>query len=457
MHGTPSYNAVGPAPTIKVQELHGKPRRRGLRHSLYYFVLDDDRVVHISKYAKLVGKKDNYSYEYEVDLERIKGKKIVMIRASNRSIFCWAETLSAEELVHSEGAAAGNSESLSILNGREFDYLTSDEKKFLENDWRRYYLRMAKEIKRLEGSLGVPITLSDSLRCQLESGADYPLSYLIPYSSKSRKMSLENLGKEMHQVWAALEILDGLRRSGFDVTEANMSFEQGPDRPLFTVASGGHAYSFWYEFDAHPREMCGGRLIHLYASILGAPELRLLTLLREDVGARLSAMLEQEMKARQPALYSFYERAARHIVGGGPARTPPEAAGSPRGELEHPLLAILGSGSARRPRVPLRPDMIVFEDAKSCDDIYERGLEAKLIVELKDRDYEEWEGDVESQIIPYKEIFRPERMVVASVKPVPEGAKARLRSKGIEVVEGVYPGGPGEGALVDAVKEALLK
>ena len=46
-------------------------------------------------------------------------------------------------------------------------------------------------------------------------------------------------------------------------------------------------------------------------------------------------------------------------------------------------------------------------------------------------------------------------MVVASVKPVPEGAKARLRSEGIEVVEGVYPGGPGEGALLDAVKGAL--
>ena len=76
-------------------------------------------------------------------------------------------------------------------------------------------------------------------------------------------------------------------------------------------------------------------------------------------------------------------------------------------------------------------------------------------MELKDRNYEEREGDVDSQIIPYREIFWPERMVVASVRPVPEGARARLRSKGIEVIEGVYPGGPGEGALLDAVKGAL--
>ena len=46
-------------------------------------------------------------------------------------------------------------------------------------------------------------------------------------------------------------------------------------------------------------------------------------------------------------------------------------------------------------------------------------------------------------------------MMVASARPVPEGARARLRSKGIEVIEGVYPPGPGENALLDVVKGSL--
>ena len=36
-----------------------------------------------------------------------------------------------------------------------------------------------------------------------------------------------------------------------------------------------------------------------------------------------------------------------------------------------------------------------------------KGFRAGLIVELKDRDYEEWKGDVDSRIIPYRQIFMP--------------------------------------------------
>jgi hypothetical protein len=79
----------------------------------------------------------------------------------------------------------------------------------------------------------------------------------------------------------------------------------------------------------------------------------------------------------------------------------------------------------------------------------------KLIIECKNLDYEYWAEDVERQIVPYKEILRPEHMVVASLKPVPQDVKKGLRSLGVEVIDRVYPGGAGEERLIEYVKQAL--
>jgi hypothetical protein len=59
------------------------------------------------------------------------------------------------------------------------------------------------------------------------------------------------------------------------------------------------------------------------------------------------------------------------------------------------------------------------------------------------------------QIKPYKEIFQPEHMIVASLKPVPQYVKNELKSWGIEVIDNVYPGGGGEEQLVKYVKQVL--
>ena len=55
---------------------------------------------------------------------------------------------------------------------------------------------------------------------------------------------------------------------------------------------------------------------------------------------------------------------------------------------------------------------------------------------------------MEEQVKPYAETFQPERMVVASLKPVPRHLKERLSSYGVDVIDNVYLGGPGERELV---------
>jgi hypothetical protein len=104
-------------------------------------------------------------------------------------------------------------------------------------------------------------------------------------------------------------------------------------------------------------------------------------------------------------------------------------------------------------RFALRPDM-AFTYAKSAQEFMERPS-MKLIVECKNADYTFWEREVEEQVKPYAEILKPEHMVVASLKPVPRHLKEGLSSYGIDVIDNVYLGGPGERELVAYVKRAL--
>jgi len=104
-------------------------------------------------------------------------------------------------------------------------------------------------------------------------------------------------------------------------------------------------------------------------------------------------------------------------------------------------------------RFALRPDM-AFTYAKSAREFMERPS-IKLIVECKNADYTFWEREVEEQVKPYAEIFQPEHIVVASLKPVPRHLKEGLSSYGVDVIDNVYLGGLGERELVTYVKRAL--
>jgi hypothetical protein len=107
----------------------------------------------------------------------------------------------------------------------------------------------------------------------------------------------------------------------------------------------------------------------------------------------------------------------------------------------------------RAGRLTLRPD-IVFTYAKSPEEFMQRPA-IKLILECKNADYAFWEKDVEGQVKPYAEIFQPEYIAIASLKPVPQYVKEGLSGYGVDVVDNVHPGGPGERELIAYIKRAL--
>jgi hypothetical protein len=150
-------------------------------------------------------------------------------------------------------------------------------------------------------------------------------------------------------------------------------------------------YSLWYEFDLNPHTMCNGMLWHT-----------------SSISPHLKRILSKAMELKNKGLTE---------------------------------------------RLALRPD-IVFTYAKDCNEFMQNPA-IKLIIECKNTDYTYWEKDINRQIKPYVEIFEPEYMLIASLKPVPSYIKRDLQRYSIHVIDNVYPGGLGEQELIAYVKSAL--
>lgn len=457
-----------------VVELHG-----GLsKSSMYFFVIEGDRLVHISRYAtnsrRVAG-----GVEYEVDIGRLVDKQAVEVDAESGGASCRVYVLPAEIVprvskviyrargnplmppevfLDNEAKSKRVAVNLRALNRYRLDYLTPRDAKFLEGPWRRYYLGMLLDIKAYAGLLagsGVAVEFPNLLRCQLASGAYYPLSFLIPYSDRARSKSTEVLTKQIHQAWAALSILGELKRSGIKVEVGGVvDFRQDRYAPLFTVEVKGRRYSFWHEFDLNPRTACGGEIRQRLLEGSGCPALE--ELYR---GAGLDYYMKEDIP--HPIVYQIGIMLTSPDTFMRLFKDPPRSARKygifPINELRALSRMLWREEKQLRgvEHVPLRPDLVVLEGIETCDELCKRGLKTKIVVELKDKPYSYWGGDVERQVTSYVKLFRSARAIVASMREVPDDAKTRLRAIGVEVIDGVYPGGPGEKAFLDAVKGAL--
>lgn len=83
-------------------------------------------------------------------------------------------------------------------------------------------------------------------------------------------------------------------------------------------------------------------------------------------------------------------------------------------------------------RVPIRPDILVckgnFRDAGSLQKV-------DLIIECKNEDFQIWQTELETQVIPYFERYKPANMILASMKPMPSLSKQMLENVGIKAVD----------------------
>lgn len=377
---------------ITLHESHGGLSRSGE----YYFIVEGNRLIHISYYAVFQRRLYEDMVEYTIDLDRLRGKKVVEIRASNSGIFCNAYIYPAEDLPLKYDQRREERQPLSYLNDFEFAHLTDGEKRFLQTDWRQYYIPMIEELRMFSATAksinpDFPyVFLTRLIACQIEGQANYPLSFLIPYSEYARGRSLEGLSKEIHQLWVVTRIITELARLKW-LNDIYLNFEQSSYRAIASFYCKDGLCSLWYEFDMNPHTMCKGMLWYRSTS----------DMLRE-----------------------FYERVKVVLI------------------------------RRRLRRIPLRPDIAILRGGESCDELVE-GFKVKMIIECKNQDYEYWSKDINDQVVPYKEIFQPDIVVLVSLKKIPDHIKAWLEKYGIIIVDEVYPKGSGERELLQLIRSII--
>jgi len=468
---------------VKVTESH-----RGLsRHSNYYFVIDGNKLVHISKYATLPPHKDSDRVEYTVDLSNLSGKTIIEIMSSNSGIYCDVEEYPAEDLGLDYSSRRRARRPLSYLNNFDLSHLGPEEREFLSRDWKQYYMPMIEQLRDFldlvkNKKLNLPNKVSDVyidlpslIDCQIKSYVNYPLSFLIPYSLNARKKSLEGLTREIHQIWVATRIimeinnrniLRSLTLSSSDFL--SLDFKQGSSYPIATFNCGHDTCSIWYEFDLNINTMCDGMLIDAVVVKTSSIELPDNTYTSESTRQIESDLLKKYVKEifendvpwAQALEYLWAQ--ARKYVKEIFENAEVDISRLPNGikKIYERVIKVKGLKGyedlikvKRENRVPLRPDIVILRGINSCKDFKNVDeIKVKVLIECKNLDPEYWRQDVDNQIIPYKQIFQPDIAILASLKKVPEDIKIKLNKNGIKVIEYVYPGGRGEKELLDIIK-----
>ncbi|WP_009993197.1 hypothetical protein, partial [Saccharolobus solfataricus] len=93
--------------------------------------------------------------------------------------------------------------------------------------------------------------------------------------------------------------------------------------------------------------------------------------------------------------------------------------------------------------IPLRPDIVILRGAKNCQDILSNGLSVEIVIECKNQQYKFWSNNIKTQILPYKCIFNPNKMILASMEQIPNIIKTQLSNNGVIAIDLVEPNNNG--------------
>jgi len=108
-------------------------------------------------------------------------------------------------------------------------------------------------------------------------------------------------------------------------------------------------------------------------------------------------------------------------------------------------------------RVPVRPDIVVVKGCfRRTRDFVDSKKPIDLIIECKEDPFNKWRGEINSQILPYQEAFKPRNFIVASLEPVPVKEKKYLERQGIKVVDNLKPKSENIGMLHSIIESVSL-
>ncbi|BFH72210.1 hypothetical protein SJAV_01540 [Sulfurisphaera javensis] len=371
-------------PVLKVEVFES---HQGIsKSSNYHFVIDGNSLYHISRFA-ISSTRNGTNITYIVDLKRIYGKRVIEVNASNSGLFRDIYVYPAEELLVSPLYRNYQQVPISYLNNFNFTWLTTREKLFVKNEWNTYYLPMIRNIVNL---LNFFLSLSNSnmfykLPPLSERQINYNTNFPLSYLIPDSSNTRQN----------SLEVLTK------EIHQVWITLEI-----LRYLANQGMLRQYSLNFSQSPYIPIG---VFEYENEIYS--------LWYEFDMEESTMCGGILwyRHRPSWLDSFRQRASQCI------------------NISQ--------------RTPLRPDIVILKGVKDCNDLMNSSLNVETIIECKNWEFQYWQSQIDTQIKPYQCIFRPRKMIVASLYQISH----TLNMNGIIFIDNVYPGGNGLSRILNNI------
>jgi hypothetical protein len=213
----------------------------GTRSSNYYYVVEDKILRHISNYSiyttsskELTGRKAEIK-RYIIPMD-VFNKTIFEFSFSNSGILSVRDIKTRRWVEEKEVAT---------------NYSFEVEDKILESMiiyFRKSFLKMVEEVKNYSAQLDFKIYFFGKAR-RVEEAFTNPqllfVSLMALPSDNSRKMSLNNVMKWIHQLWVLKLICEGLECKSFE--KGYWAIEQGKPNPVCILNTPKGNFSIWFE------------------------------------------------------------------------------------------------------------------------------------------------------------------------------------------------------------------
>jgi len=355
-------------------------RWRGTRGGFYVYVVEGDKLIHISNYAKrtLPGKWED-EVMYEVSGDVLKDKVLYCFDYSRKG-GAFLIKCNINDFVDGELKRYDYLESLNkrVQEIRNLEFFVKNRKLLsLMSQFKQVFIPMVEEIKSYEKVKGFKLSFRGH-QARLEEVFRDPILYYFTSMSlprdRSRVTSLKIVRRWIYQLWVLKLLCEALNVSRFKGHEfrgiPRWYIEQGSAFSTAIAETPFGDVTFWIEF--------------------------------------------------QPGV-------AAHMIG-----------------------MFIGR------RIPIRPDIVAVRGHfLTTDDFLDSGKPIDLLIECKEGPFDTWREDIQKQIIPYKEIFKPNNLILVSLEYVPTNVKSELDSLGIKVIDNLRPRGKNIEIFRDIIREVF--
>ena len=368
---------------------------RGTRRSRYYYVVEGHLLRHISRYAVRKNVEDESVY-WDIPIEKVSGKPIIAFDYSGSGYGVIAECR-IEDFIGSKYRGSPNYGKLKWtgplkneiwrLRGCKFE-IFKNELKELVDEFTSLYAQMINDIRKYSKQLGFGIFFvghAPRVENAYHYGVDVCLfECLSNPEERSRLMSLRTVCRWIYQLWVLKLVCEAvgtesIKRRYEGEEKPEWIIEQGNPRPTCILETPRGPITCWFEFQPH-------KMAHLIRVLVKEP----------DLATKWFRLSKEEVKR-----LSKYED--------------------------------IDVGNVRH----VRPDLVVVKgEYKHADEVIES---IDLIIECKERKFQDWESDIDEQISAYLKLYKPKKFVLASLKPVPNFTKSKLAHMGIGTIDNLNP------------------